>query len=99
MSWSFGTLSYKHWTRATRTPLMSTHASYRLAGERGGTRGAGGSTGAEPLGVSEPGEELQECPDHKPSTFEKGKPRSILSLPILANLNNILCLFYYVAFK
>ena len=27
----------------------------------------------EPLGVSEPGEELQECPDHKPSTFEKTK--------------------------
>ena len=53
----------------------------------------------EPLGVSEPGEELQECPDHKPSTFEKGKPQSILSLSILANLNNILCLFYYVAFK
>ena len=40
----------------------------------------------EPLGGPEPGEELQECPDHKPSTFEKGKPRSILSLPILANL-------------
>ena len=53
----------------------------------------------EPLGVSEPGEELQECPDHNPSTFEKGKPRSILSLPILANSINILCLFYYVAFK
>ena len=53
----------------------------------------------EPLGVSELGEELQECPDHKPSTFEKGKARSILSLPILTNLNNMLCLFYYVAFK
>jgi len=53
----------------------------------------------EPLEVSEPGEELQECPDHRPSTFEKGKPRSILSLPILTNSNDILCLFYYVAFK
>jgi len=50
-------------------------------------------------GGPEPGEELQECPDHKPSTFEKGKPRSILSPPILANLNDIICLFYYVAFK
>jgi len=50
-------------------------------------------------GGPEPGEELQECPDHKPSTFEKGKPRSILSLPILANLISISCLFYYVAFK
>ena len=53
----------------------------------------------EPLGGPEPGEELQEYPDHRPSTFEKGKPRSILSLPILANINDILCLFYYVAFK
>ena len=53
----------------------------------------------EPLGGPELGEELQECPDHKPSTFKKGKPRSILSLPILANINDILCLFYYVAFK
>jgi len=53
----------------------------------------------ELLGGPEPGHELQECPDHKPSTFEKGKPQSILSLPILANLIVILCLFYYVAFK
>jgi len=41
-------------------------------------------------GGPEPERELQECPDHKPSTFEKGKPRSILSLPILANLIDIL---------
>ena len=26
-------------------------------------------------------EELPECPDHQPSSFLKGKPRSILSLP------------------
>jgi len=32
--------------RASRTPLMSTHASYKLAEERGGTRGAGGDLGA-----------------------------------------------------
>ena len=25
-------------------------------------------------------EELQECPDHHPSSFERGKPWSILSL-------------------
>ena len=42
----------------------------------------------EPPEVPEPGEELQECPDHRPNTFEKGKPRSILSLPILANLKD-----------
>jgi len=34
----------------------------------------------------EPEGELQECLDHRPTTFEKGKPWSILSLPILANL-------------
>jgi len=53
----------------------------------------------ELLGGPEPGEELQECPHHKLSTFEKGRPRSILSLPTLANLNDMICLFYYVAFK
>ena len=26
-------------------------------------------------------EELPECPDHRPTSFLKGKPRSILSLP------------------
>jgi len=25
----------------------------------------------------EPKGDLQECPDHRPSTFERGKPRSI----------------------
>jgi len=30
--------------------------------------------------------DLQECLDHRPSTFERGKPQSILSLPILAIL-------------
>jgi len=56
-----------------------------------------GTLEQEPLGVSELEEELQECPDHKPSMFEKGKPQSILSLPILVNLHDMLCLFYYVA--
>ena len=27
-------------------------------------------------------EELPECPDHRPTFFLKGKPRSILSLPV-----------------
>jgi len=34
----------------------------------------------------EPEGDLQECPNHRHSTFERGKPRSILSLSILANL-------------
>jgi hypothetical protein len=28
----------------------------------------------------EVGEELQECLDHRPSSFERGKPRSIFSI-------------------
>ena len=27
-------------------------------------------------------EELPECPDHRPTSFLRGKPRSILSLPL-----------------
>ena len=27
-------------------------------------------------------EDLPECPDHRPTSFLKGKPRSILSLPV-----------------
>ena len=30
--------------------------------------------------AKEPGEELPECVDHQPSSFERGKPQSILSL-------------------
>jgi len=44
--------------RASRTPLMSTHASYRLTGEQGGTRGAGASArtraGRRPAGMPGP---------------------------------------------
>ena len=47
----------------------------------------------EPLEAPEPGEELQECPDHRPSTFEKGKPRSILSLLLLSKVY-LLCYIY-----
>jgi hypothetical protein len=30
-----------------------------------------------PEADEEVGEDLQECPDHRPSSFERGKPRSI----------------------
>jgi hypothetical protein len=33
--------------------------------------------------AEEQGEELPECVDHQPSSFERGKPRSILSLLLL----------------
>jgi len=36
---------------------------------------------AQPVGQEEPEEEV-ECPSHEPASFVKGKPRSILSLPL-----------------
>jgi hypothetical protein len=35
----------------------------------------------EVLKGEEQGEELQECPDHRPSSCENSKPQSILILP------------------
>ena len=35
---------------------------------------------AAPKGEEPATEELPECPDHRPTSFLKGKPRSILSL-------------------
>ena len=41
----------------------------------------------EVLGEGEPEvDSLPECPDHQPSAFVKGKPRSIISLPIFINV-------------
>ena len=37
---------------------------------------------AAPEGEEQTPEELPECPDHCPTSFLKGKPRSILSLPV-----------------
>jgi len=47
-------------------------------------------------GGPEPKGDLQECPNH-PSTFERGKPQSILSLPIPANLLLLYHDVYYAA--
>ena len=43
-----------------------------------------GQQGEPPQGAEEE-EDLPECPDHRPSTYVEGKPRSIISL----------LLFYY----
>jgi hypothetical protein len=42
-----------------------------------------------PEADEEVGEDLPECPDHRPSSFEKGKPRSI-SLPVCKYFINVL---------
>ena len=38
---------------------------------------------AAPEGVEQNLEELPECPDHHPTSFLRGKPRSIISLPVI----------------
>ena len=38
---------------------------------------------AAPKGVEQNPEELPECPDHRPTSFLWGKPRSIISLPVI----------------
>jgi hypothetical protein len=42
-----------------------------------------------PEADEEVGEDLPECPDHRPSSFERGKPRSI-SLPVCKYFINAL---------
>jgi hypothetical protein len=44
-----------------------------------------------PEADEEVGEDLPECPDHHPSSFERGKPQSIF-LPWFAN--NLLMLYF-----
>ena len=40
-------------------------------------------------------EDLPECPDHRPTSFIKGKPRSILSLPCFTKYHlSLLCLMH-----
>ena len=48
----------------------------------------------QPVGLEEPEEEV-ECPNHEPASFVKGKPRSILSLPLLSSLFNMLYLLMH----
>jgi hypothetical protein len=56
-------------------------------------------TGTDPQEVQAPEvpeeeeqvEDLPECVDHQPSSFERGKPRSIISL--LLDKSNYLCIY------
>ena len=45
------------------------------------------------VGLEEPKEEV-ECPNHEPASFMKGKPRSILSLPLLSKVY-LICYIYW----
>jgi len=44
------------------------------------------------VGPEEPEEEV-ECPNHEPASFVKGKPRSILSLPLFSKVY-LICYIY-----
>jgi hypothetical protein len=60
-----------------------TSASYRITGRNFGSSSRGAERAAEvqeqevPEADEEVGEDLLKCPDHRPSSFERGKPRSI----------------------
>ena len=48
-----------------------------------------------PEGEEQTLEDLPECPDHRPTSFIKGKPRSILSLPCFTKYHlSPLCLMH-----
>ena len=59
------------------------HASGIRARTSRGTAASSGAGGAGPQEGAN--EEILECPDHQPSSFLKGKPRSILSLLCFEN--------------
>ena len=44
-------------------------------------------------------EELPECPDHRPTSFLKGKPRSILSLPVFYKISLEFFMFDALGYK
>ena len=44
-------------------------------------------------------EDLPECPDHRPTSFIKGKPRSILSLPCFTKYHLIPFMFDALGYK
>ena len=77
--------------RAFLTSFMCIHDTYlahscnRCAGgsDVAGVRGTNQEEEPEVQEVDEAvaAEDLPECPDHQPSSFLRGKPRSILSLP------------------
>jgi hypothetical protein len=52
----------------------------------------------EVLEVEEQGEDLPECVDHQPSSFERGKLRSIISL-LLYKINHLYMSFIYCCIK
>jgi hypothetical protein len=75
-----------HFIRCTFCISTYAPASYRIANREPGhsTRGGRGAARGAAQEVTEADEEdvedLPKCPDHRPSSFERGKPRSIFLL-------------------
>ena len=71
-------------------------ASYELQVNPEGQEGSQ-EVEVQQAGLEEPEEEV-ECPNHEPASFVKGKPRSILSLPLFSKslLNTLYLLMHYV---
>ena len=59
------------------------HSCNRCAGgsDIAGVRGSQPEPEVQEADEAAAAEELPECPNHRPSSFLKGKPRSILSVP------------------
>ena len=54
---------------------------------------------ATPEGEEQAPKELPQCPNHRPTSFLKGKPRSILSLLCFTNINLSPFMFDALGFK
>ena len=52
----------------------------------------------QPTGPEEPEEEV-ECPNHEPASFVKGKPRSILSLPLFSKVHLICSIYWCITYR
>ena len=61
--------------------------SFELQANPGGQEGSQ-EVEVQQAGLEEPEEEV-ECPSHEPASFVKGKPRSILSLPLFSKVYSI----------
>ena len=66
-------------------------ASYKLQVNPEGQKG-NPEVEVQQVRLEEPEEEV-ECPNHEPASFVKGKPRSILSLPLLSKVY-LICYIY-----
>ena len=92
MSVQWVTYVVKHSFFCMHTFLFTEHAigapdvavSFELQANPEGQEGSQ-EVEVQQVGLEEPEEEV-ECPNHEPASFVKGKPRSILSLPLFSKV-------------